>query len=267
MSNPPGTQVGVGSQLLGNLRIPDNGKSWNYFKEGEAALWHLWGMENPTDDFLKTALAGGTTVATINDQLRAQPHIFSRTGVLKNILIPLSLATTNDNRIRFAIYKSDPNSIYPTERVWSSASILFNTTASGGATVTGYRLTPNLRIDTPGIYYLAWTCNAAFATNNGLCYVTQSSANCVFPYLGVPDRGWSDGFNNPGASTLAIFVRAGWQWSVQTHPYAEPPAIFPGTKTTTPIADGSTVGLSYAGAQQLKGGGAPITVMYRFQND
>lgn len=254
---------GTGSQgSAPNISVP-GGKSWNFYREG-GLLWHQWGTENPYDDTQLTTLAGGTAVANINDQLRAQPTIFSRPGTLTNLMILGSLATANDNRIRFSIYKCNADSLYPTDRVWDSGDIVWNTVTSPATGNPGYMISPNLSITDAGVYFFAWTCNANFANNCSLCYVSQANANRVIPWLGVPDRGWSDGFNNAGAATLAAFQRAGCQWAVASFPFAAPPTTFPGTALTTPIADGSTVGLSYAGAQQLKGGGAPIQVLFRF---
>lgn len=254
---------GSGSQGSAPHADRQAGSDWNFYREG-GLLWHAWGNEDPN------SLVQGTTdavvsVAGIQDQLRAQPNIFSRAGTLTDILIPMGVAGVADQRVNFAIYKCNPDSLYPTDRIWDSGSILVNTVATGGVGTTGYLIRPNLQID-PGVHFLAWTCNALFGVipSVSFMYMSPPIGNTVIPWLGVPDRGWTAGFNNPGAPTISQFTRAGCQWAVQSFPYATPPAVFPGTNLTTPIADGSTAGLSYAGAQQLKGGGPPIKVMFRF---
>jgi hypothetical protein len=258
----PGARGGAGSRGAAPAPGDLGGKGWNFFRP-DGTLWHCWGNENPRDE--NQGVSDTTTsVAGIHDQLRAQPTIFSRVGIISDLMVPLSISGTADSRMWLAIYQCNPDTLYPTTRIWDSGSVLVNTVASGGLSASGWMVKPNARVTAPGVYWLAWTVNSAFgsAPACSFMYSPPIAANKTIPFLGVVDRGWSPGFNS---STLVTYSRASMGWAIQSFPFAQPPATFPGTAATTPMPDGSTVGLSYAGTSQAKGGGSPIRVLFRFQ--
>lgn len=267
----PGTQVGVGSQVLAPEKPPGAPNTWNYFRSTNR--YYLWGMETPLLSF--TDLAESTLATTsCNGQFRAQPHVFPRAGILTDLVFGFNVAVIEalTPLIRVGIYDCNPATMYPRTKLYDSGDLSINSTASGGGSEMAFCLRPNLTIRTPGIYYIAWTINAGFASGNGIAAITQPSANFITPWLGMSDLGitggpFAAGFNNLGGGGMRNLFREGCQWIVQAYSYpATLDALFPGTATTTPISDGSGVSMicTFTGAQQMKLGGVPLMVMHRF---
>lgn len=267
MSGSPGNQLGGGSQVATPPFRDPGGRNWDYFKSTNKL--HVWSVTDPMSSMVGIAM-NTTGVTTSGGQLRAQPHLFTRTGVIEKLIIPIQVAAlaAATPKMRVGIYDSNPNTLYPINKLFDSGDINADTTTTGGANPFLYGLEVNLTIGSPGVYHLVWTINAGFAASNGLMFLPQQTANTSVPWLGITDRAeFAIGWNNAAGVTVSVATRAGAQWVKQAYSYPSSlDSIFPDDAAITPMADGSGVNgaVNFGGTSQIKGGGALLASSFLF---
>lgn len=255
--------VGVGAKLGTPIEFNSDGKTWDFHKSSDKL--HVWSITDPLSNYNMMA-AGFTTMTGMGGQLRAQPHVFTRKGQLTDILIPMNILALVGAAplMRFALYDSTPSNSFPANRLWDSGTIQADTTHMAGGNGI-LRFKPGLQI-TPGFYFLAWTINAAAASNQVVALINGGS-NIGLAHLGAQDKPstWLPGWTAVGTSSQAMRTCFQWCQQVYTFPTNGFEAVYPGSAGTARMADGaSTLGIAFGGSNQYAGGGNPLMAAYKF---